>query len=245
MDETHLSRRNLLARGGMVLAASVLSRPVWAVEDEEETAEGISPPEDLMREHGVLNRILLIYEETLRRLEAETPLPQEPLLAAAHLVREFVEDYHERLEEEHVFPRFRQAKKLVRLVDVLLAQHRAGRDLTDVTLLLATPKALENRDDRRELGDTLRQFVRMYRPHEAREDTVLFPAFRSVVSETEFKELGEKFERKEDQLFGSEGFFKVVDRVAQIEREFGIHELSKFTPTFVPRHKPAPKKHGD
>jgi hemerythrin-like domain-containing protein len=245
MDETHLSRRKLLARGGMVLAGSVLSRPAWAEEEDEVPGGGISPPEDLMREHGVLNRILLIYEEALHRLEAKDSLPQEPLLAAARLVREFVEDYHERLEEEHVFPRFRKAKKLVRLVDVLLEQHRAGRGLTDVTIRLATPQALENHDDRRELSDTLRQFVRMYRPHEAREDTVLFPAFRSVVSEEEFGKLGEQFERKEDELFGSEGFFKVVDRVAEIEREFGIHELSKFTPTFVPRGKRAPKNHGN
>lgn len=245
MDEAHLSRRNLLARGGVVLAASILSHPVWAEEEGEESAEGISPPEDLMREHGVLNRILLIYEEALRRLAAKDSLPQEPMLAAAWLVREFVEDYHERLEEEHLFPRFRKAKKLVRLVDILLEQHRAGRDLTDATIRLLAPKALENQDDRRELADTLRQFVRMYRPHEAREDTVLFPAFRSVVSEAEFRELGEQFERKEDELFGSEGFFKVVDRVAEIEREFGIHELSKFTPTFVPRRKPAVKNHGN
>jgi len=245
MNEIYLSRRKLLARGGMALAASMLSRPVWAEEEGEGSAEGISPPEDLMREHGVLNRILLIYEEALHRLETKETLPQEPLLAAVRLVREFVEDYHERLEEEHVFPGFRKAKKLVRLVDVLLAQHRAGRELTDETFRLLTPKALENQDDRHELTDTLGQFVRMYRPHEAREDTVLFPAFRSVVSEEEFRELGEQFERKEDELFGSEGFFKVVDRVAEIEREFGIHELSKFTPTFVPRRKPAEEKHGN
>jgi hemerythrin-like domain-containing protein len=242
VNETQLSRRKLLTRGGMALAATVLSRPVWAKDEKDESAEGISPPEDLMREHGVLNRILLIYEETLRRMDAGETMPHEPLRASAQLVREFVEDYHERLEEKHVFPRFRKAKKLVSLVDVLLEQHRAGRQLTDTTIRLATAKGLENQDDRRELADTLRQFIRMYRPHEAREDTVLFPAFRTVVSESEFASLGEEFEREEDELFGDEGFFKVVDRVANIERDLGIHELSKFTPTFVPRRKSAPQK---
>jgi hemerythrin-like domain-containing protein len=70
----------------------------------------------------------------------------------------------------------------------------------------------------------------MYRPHEAREDTVLFPAFRSIVSRHEYDALGEDFEKKEDELFGEDGFFKVVDQVAQLEKKLGIFELSQFTP---------------
>jgi hypothetical protein len=35
----------------------------------------------------------------------------------------------------------------------------------------------------------MRQFIRMYSPHEAREDTVLFPAFRGIVSAHEFGSL--------------------------------------------------------
>jgi hypothetical protein len=76
----------------------------------------------------------------------------------------------------------------------------------------------------------MRQFIRMYSPHEAREDTVLFPAFRGIVSAHEFDSLGEEFEKKEDELFGDDGFFKVVDQVAEIEKKLGIYDLSKFTP---------------
>ena len=70
----------------------------------------------------------------------------------------------------------------------------------------------------------------MYRPHEAREDTVLFPALRQIVSKSEFDALGEEFEKKEHALFGEEGFEKIVDRVASIEKALGIYELSQFTP---------------
>jgi hypothetical protein len=70
----------------------------------------------------------------------------------------------------------------------------------------------------------------MYRPHEAREDTVLFPAFRSLVPDKEYKELGELFESREHQLFGKEGFEGQVERVGQIERRLGIYDLSQFTP---------------
>ncbi len=70
----------------------------------------------------------------------------------------------------------------------------------------------------------------MYRPHEAREDTVLFPALRSIVSAQEFAALGEEFERKEHALFGDDGFEKIVDRVASIEKALGVYELAQFTP---------------
>ena len=42
--------------------------------------------------------------------------------------------------------------------------------------------------------------------------------------------LGEDFEKKEDELFGDEGFFKVVDQVAELEKKLGIYDLAQFTP---------------
>jgi len=192
--------------------------------------EEVSPAEDLMREHGVLKRVLLVYEETLRRLHAGEELPPEALAEAAGIIRSFIEDYHEKLEEDFLFPRFRKANKLIDLVEVLLEQHRAGRRLTDTTLRLANFEALKNPDDKRELSDSLQKFIRMYSPHEAREDTVLFPAFREIVSSNEYDSLGEEFEEKEHELFGEDGFDKMVERVAAIEKSLGIYDLKQFTP---------------
>jgi hemerythrin-like domain-containing protein len=225
------SRRQFIKAGGIFIAASGVAGAVNVfAKAEENKNEEVSPPEDLMREHGVLKRILLVYGEAIRRIEANQDLPAEPLAESARIIREFVEDYHEKLEEDFLFPRFKEANKLVDLVDVLLQQHQAGRRLTDITMHLANSQALRNADERRKLADSMRQFIRMYNPHEAREDTVLFPAFRGIVSAHEFDSLGEDFEKKEDQLFGEDGFFKVVDRVAEIEKKLGIYDLAQFTP---------------
>jgi hemerythrin-like domain-containing protein len=223
-------RRAFLVHSGVILAAGMVGNLALADEPAKKPDEDVSPPEDLMREHGVLKRIMLVYGEVLRRMQAGEEVPPESLAASAKLIRSFVEDYHEKLEEDYLFPRFKKANKLVDLVDVLLQQHRAGRRLTDITLQLSTAQALKNADDRRRLADSLAQFNRMYSPHEAREDTVLFPAFRSVVSVNEFDSLGEEFEKKEDELFGDDGFFKVVDQVAEIEKKLGIYDLAQFTP---------------
>jgi hemerythrin-like domain-containing protein len=181
-----------------------------------------------MREHGVLNRILLIYDEGIRRTRVRGPLPLEALRGSAGLIRKFLEEYHEKLEEEHLFPRFERAGRLGDLVGVLRAQHLAGRRLTASILELSSPHAAAT--DTAALADCLSEFVRMYRPHEAREDTVLFPAFRELVSREEYERLGDEFESREDKVLGHRGFERIVDEVAVIERSLGIYDLASFTP---------------
>jgi hemerythrin-like domain-containing protein len=151
------------------------------------------------------------------------------LTRAAEIVRDFIENYHEKSEEEQVFPRFRQAGKMVDLVGTLLAQHQAGRRVT-ATILQAAPGSRKDGDDRRRLVTAMRSFIVMYRPHAAREDTDLFPKLRGLVSANEYDAMGEDFENKEHQLFGDDGFEKMVDRVAQLERAIGINDLNQFTP---------------
>jgi len=231
-SDTLPTRRDFIAAGtvgiGLLLAGP--ARTALAAGKQATKEAGIGPVEDLMREHGVLRRILLIYEEGLRRLEAGTDLPARVLADAARIIRRFVEDYHEKLEENEIFPRFKKAGKLIDLTQVLYDQHRAGRGLTDAVLQTATSAGLAGAGTRRQLGEALRRFIRMYRPHAAREDTVLFPAFRAMVSAREYAALGEKFEDKEKELFGQNGFEKMVNEVAALEKTLGIYDLSQFTP---------------
>lgn len=229
-----VGRRRFLAQAGLAAAAigttdaAIAQQPARAADHDEE--EGVAPPEDLMREHGVLKRILLIYEDGIRRIDARQALPPDAIRNAAGIIRSFIEDYHEKLEEDHLFPRFEKARTLVDLTAVLRAQHQAGRTLTDQISNMATLASLKDASTASKLRDAMRQFIRMYAPHEAREDTVLFPALRSIVSKNEFAALGEDFEEKEHQLFGEDGFEKMVDRVAAIEKQLGIYDLAQFTP---------------
>jgi hemerythrin-like domain-containing protein len=231
--ENSSTRRNFL-RQTSIAGAGLLAPLALAQQKAEEKEKGddkISPAEDLMREHGVLNRILLIYDHHLHLLGEKRPFDGSILASAADIVRDFVEEYHEKLEEDFLFPRFRKAGKHVPLVEILQTQHKAGRDLTaKIRELGATATLKYISSDTDKLGDALRSFLRMYRPHEAREDTVLFPAFRSIISPHEYDALGEDFEKKEDELFGDEGFFKVVDQVAALEKKLGIYDLAQFTP---------------
>ncbi|MER6508821.1 hemerythrin domain-containing protein [Nonomuraea sp. NPDC001636] len=188
----------------------------------------VTPPEDLMREHGVLKRVLLVYREGVRRIGAGERVPVGPLHAGAGIIRTFIEDYHERLEERYVFPRLVGAGRLTDVVPVLIRQHRRGRVLTG-RILDATARPVPQ-SVRRGLTADLAAFVRMYEPHEAREDTVVFPAMRAVIPPKEFAELAETFEDEEHRRFGAAGFTGVVAQVADIEKALGIYDLDQFTP---------------
>jgi hemerythrin-like domain-containing protein len=192
--------------------------------EEGEEAE-VTPGEDLMQEHGLLERILLVYAESVRRIEHSEPLDLAIVTSAADIVRRFVEEYHERQEEDFVFPRLETAGREVKLVAVLRRQHQRGREVTAEVLRLSRAQT-----GKPELAQQLRSFERMYRPHAAREDTVLFPAFRSLVGGSAYRELGEQFEEREHDKFGEHGFENMVVEVAKLETALGIEDLDKFTP---------------
>jgi hemerythrin-like domain-containing protein len=238
MDSTSRRRFVHLAAAGVGL--SVL--PAWAQEkaqkkQDEELFE-VTPTEDLMREHGLLNRVLLIYEECDRRLASNEEFDPKLLTTAAGIIADFIESYHEKLEEDHLFPRFRKAGKLVDLVTTLQAQHVAGRYLTGRIRNSGTAKvrpaptfpARPDPEQVRVVRSAIREFIRMYRPHEAREDTILFPTLHTIISKNEYDALGEDFEKKEHEMFGAEGFEGMVEKVGGIEKQLGIYDLAKFTP---------------
>lgn len=136
-DESARSHRRSFVKSGVIVTLSGLAglSLLEGCKDKEEKEEGegqeVSPPEDLMQEHGVLNRILLIYDTCRTHLVNNQSFPREALSSAAGIIRTFVEDYHEKQEEQYLFPRFRKANQLTDLVDVLLQQHQEGRRLTD------------------------------------------------------------------------------------------------------------------
>ncbi len=239
MKSTHTRRDFILAGtaagGGLLLAglpAAVTASQTPAGQsqkEKEKPAEDISPAEDLMREHGLFERILLIYDDSVRRLENKTELDLATLAGTVKIVRAFIEDYHSKLEDDQLFPRFEKAGKLVDLVKLLHEQHQAGRKLTDQILQLAVPHKTLNEENGQKLLIALRQFIRMYRPHLAREDTVLFPAMHSIITSEDYDAMGDKFEDLEHKLFGEHGFENVVDQVAALEKALGIYDLSEFT----------------
>lgn len=234
-NSANSERRDFIRKGLIVTFSGVAGLGVLSgckeKEEKEKEGEGqeVSPPEDLMQEHGLLNRVLLIYDTCKLHLINQERFPKEALSNSAGIIRTFIEDYHEKQEENYLFPRFQKANQLTDLVQVLLHQHQAGRRITDQIIQLAKSSASTETENQK-LIQLIISFNTMYRPHEAREDTVLFPAFRKIVSKHEYDSLGEEFENNEHKLFGNDGFETMVNKVADIEKSLGIYDLAQFTP---------------
>lgn len=212
----HLLEISASAAGVIALSACSGSPPEPGKGRPDTTPEQevpVTAPEDLMRE------------------QADDQSPAPALNESAQIIRRFIEDYHGQLEEQYVFPKLEQAGKLTDITSVLRTQHQRGRVLTDRVPAATTAAAAFDQPARDTLAQDMAAYIRMFEPHEAREDTVVFPALRDVMSAVEFRDMAETFEDEEHRRFGEAGFQSVVDKVADIEKSLGIYDLSQFTPS--------------
>lgn len=196
----------------------------------EKARQEITPAEGLMHGHGLLNRIMLVYDACSSLLEKREKFNAALLHDAALLIRTFVEDYHEVLEEKYLFPRFVNAGVMVEQIQMLYIQHHAGRSLTDRILSLSDDSLNTDRDKATEVISLLRQFNVMYRMHESREDTDIFPAILQVVQDGDYNNLTDEFQKTADAMLGTGGFQAQVEKITVIEKQLGIYDLSAFTP---------------
>lgn len=229
-DNSNQPRREFLKRSAWLGAVTGISGLGLVSGCSKTAANEIGPAEMLMQDHGLLNRIMMIYDACRTKLLAGESFPADALQTAARLIRTYIEDYHEKLEEEYLFPRFVNADKLVGLNQLLYIQHSTGKAITDQILALSGASILTDPENARKLADMLNSFNWMYRSHESREDTVLFPALRSIVSKNEYLTIGEKFKKREAEIFGKDGFEAELAKVEKVEKQLGIYDMAKLTP---------------
>ena len=213
--------------GAAATAGLTAALPALAQTDAAKKSP-MSASERLMRDNALTSRVLLLYAAAERRLGQGEDLESGIFLQAAEVMRDFVHGYHEKVEEEDVFPVFKKAGRMVDLVTVFQSQHAAGRHLTDK--ILAAAPGIANADQRKALTDALHATVTLYGPSIAREGTDLLPTLRSLMTSNEFDALAQTLEKAEAEKLGADGFEKAAKKVAAIEKNLGTHDLSQFAP---------------
>ena len=238
-----LQRRVLLRNSALLGVAIAAPSPTAfpGVSKKESTKAEKEPEvtatEDLMREHGVIRRALLVYAETVSKLrQSASSVDAAALQQTAQLFRTFGEDYHEKLlEEQHIFPIVRkQGAELQRYADILTAQHSRGREITDYVLAVTNSRKISSAHAE-PLARIFEGFVRMYENHAAREDTIVFPAWKKNFSEKQLDEISEQFEDIEHKMFGKDGFEDAEKKIGNIEGALGLSDLAQFTPPPPPK----------
>ncbi len=198
---------------------------------KEKASAEVTATEDLMREHGVLRRALLVYQETAVKLRTNAgSIAPDALQKTAKLFRAFGEEYHEKkLEETHIFPAVKNANGLAAAyVGVLTAQHQRGRELTDYILAVTAAAKLAT-GNVEPLARAMEALGRMYQHHAAIEDTIVFPAWKETMTKDQMDEISDKFEEIEKQQFGKDGYEDAVKQIGDIETTLGLADLGQFT----------------
>lgn len=235
--------RDSVCAGIAVITTSLLSSNTFA---QNAAPSGTQEPEvtateDLMREHGVIRRALLVYAEAAPKLrQSAASVNAAAIRQTAQLFRTFGEDYHEKmLEEQHIFPRIRKMAKpeLTRYVDILISQHERGRQITDYILAVSNASRIGSANAE-PLARVFEGFYLMYANHAAREDTIIFPAWKTNFTNKQLDEISDQFEEIEHKMFGKDGFEDAEQRIGGIETELGFSDLAQFTPPPPPQVKP-------
>jgi hemerythrin-like domain-containing protein len=218
---------------GCVSATGMLPIRAEPSSDKNKEAMGgdVTAVEDLMREHGILRRALFAYSEAAAKLRSNpSSIAPEALQRIAQLFRAFGEEYHERkLEEAYIFPAVKRVGgETAGLADILIVQHQRGRDITDYVLAMTSGTKLRV-DNAEPLARAIESLVRMYRPHAAREDTIVFPAWKQTLTAKQLDEMNDKFEEIEHREFGADGFENAVRQIGDIEVKLGLADIAQFT----------------
>ena len=187
------------------------------------------PIESLMLEHSILDRVLLVYEECIKLLEANDLSCLSVINKSAKFIKENVELHHEKVEEKCFFPKLTDANKLNKVIATLIEQHKTSRKLTDEIISITSAK-IDGIKDRYELITLMQSFIRMYRSHATIENTIVFPELRNLYDAKEMKRFSRWFEKKEKAMFGEDDFGKLLGIVSKLEKEVDINKLEDFTP---------------
>jgi len=230
VNKQSMARRELIA-AGLAVAGAALAAPATVIALPEPKEPEVTATEDLMREHGVLRRALLVYFETAPRIRSNaSSIDASQLYKTAQLFRTFGENYHERmLEEDHIFPIVKKSPgEAANYVPVLIDQHNRGREVTEYIIAVTKPGKIATANAE-PLARALDSFVLMYQNHAAREDTVVFPAWKKHLTNKQLDELSDQFEAIEHKMFGKDGFEDAVAKIAAIETALGYADISRFT----------------
>lgn len=185
--------------------------------------------EELMVEHGLLKRTILVYREFMRRIAAGQPVSRALVLSSTQVIQDFIHDFHEPLEEGYVFPVVNRS--MPQIIADLLVQHARGREQTQIVLTAAAGKgSVITGSASHTVAEAMDKFTIMYEPHESWEDTQVFPALRAASTGTQIVQLARHFAALQNQQFGPNAFGQMLEKVETCEKELGIYGLSMYTP---------------
>ena len=169
----------------------------------------MDPIETLSNEHGLIRQYLDVLSIAAEKIE-EDQHPSEAFFAkAVEFARTFADHYHHFKEEHVLFVRLAQKKRgeVDAQLEALRYEHERGRSLVTGIETAVPGYAANDPIKIGELLENIAAYASLLRHHIHVEDHVFYPMARKILTEQEFEEIGQEFE-KQNEKHGSDTFEK-------------------------------------
>jgi|AGTN01.2.fsa_nt_gi Hemerythrin HHE cation binding domain. len=182
-----------------------------------------------MMEHGLAERVMLIYERVVKEWKSGEETDLSLINRTAKIAKSSLSGCHERNEERCLFPVFKEEGYLSEMVEALERQHEAGREVTDKIIDLSSPGRIKDETHMNILMTLCRSYIFMYRPHMSRENSELFPRLPEIATQEAIGDIARKMSAATKGVIGEQGFEGSLRDLAEIEHSLGIHDVRGFT----------------
>lgn len=207
------------------MAQEILQRPPPGLEKAKKM---ISVTEELSMEHGMLDRIILAMDHSMKMAGTSPKGDLTAVSKGCEMIKKVVDEHHMKFEEEEIYPKFDSDPILKNLSSELKVQHNEARKMVS-RLSEMSRSARRSKADMDEMRSIFTDFKDMMTAHAAREETVLFVAMAGTWSASELQAAKETQEKQEKELLGKDADEKVYEMLGEIESAAGIESVKDFT----------------
>ena len=160
------------------------------------------PTEDLMNEHRVIERMLVVVSRAADRLNEGREVGSEVFVGAADFFKNFADRCHHGKEEKLLFKKMmeRGVSGEVGPIAVMLREHEDGRAHVRKIAELSARKLDER--SRTELIKHAKAYVDLLGQHIQKEDNILYPMANQILTSEDQKELEKGFDEVEEKIMG-------------------------------------------
>lgn len=162
----------------------------------------MTPTDDLMNEHRVIERMLSILTKASNRLEAGKSIEPGFYVNAVDFLKNFADKCHHSKEEKLLFVKMmeRGVSGEVGPIAVMMREHQDGRAHVKTLDKLSKEKMSKSTKDG--LIKSSRAYVDLLTKHIQKEDNVLYPLANQILDKADQAELEKGFEEVEEKVMG-------------------------------------------
>jgi len=180
----------------------------------------MNPLQMLQNEHRLIEKVIAALENYVAAVHDGEQVDREDLNKFVGFIRTFADSCHHGKEEDILFATMGEHgfSREYGPVAVMLMEHQEGRRLIGILREKAEQTAAWSAEDRLAIAQAANAYAALLRNHIMKEDNILYPAAAMNLPQELLENMGEQFERFEEEKTGPgehEKFHALADSLVE------------------------------